>query len=250
MRRNTYLFTIAFLLCAVAGKSSFAQAARADSSSQQNALNNTLSLFYASIGEQSRLYNGTEYHFSDPVTKGNAFFSDVNAFTPGSIAYDGTYFNGVPMLYDIYYDKVVVLLYNHFSKFSLIKEKVKSFDFLSHHFINIDADTLGVNTIIKSGFYDELYAGKTQVLAKRLKNIQTRSSGTLGSEAYFNPVKDYYIRKNNVYYSFGGEGSLTSILKDKKKEIQQYLKANQIKFRQDPEEAMVKIASYYDHLNN
>ena len=250
MKRITYLFTIAFLLCAVVGKSSFAQAARADSSSQQNALNNTLSLFYASIGEQSRLYNGTEYRFSDPVTKGNAFFSDVNAFTPGSIVYDGTYFNGVPMLYDIYYDKVVVLLYNHFSKFSLIKEKVKSFDFLNHHFINIDAGTLDVNTIIKSGFYDELYAGKTQILAKKSKNIQTSTSGILGPEAYFNQVKDYYVRKNNVYYSFGGEGSLLSVLKDKKKEIQQYLKANQIKFSQDPEEAMVKIASYYDHLTN
>ncbi len=250
MRRNTYLSTIAFLLCAVVGKNSLAQTAHTDSSSQQNALNNTLSLFYASIGEQSRLYNGTEYYLSDPITKGNAFFSDVNAFTPGSIVYDGTYFNGVPMLYDIYYDKVVVLLYNHFSKFSLIKEKVKSFDFLDHHFININADTLGVNTIIKTGFYDELYGGKTQILAKRSKNIQTSTSGILGPEAYFNPVKDYYVRKNNTYYSFSGQGSLLDVLKDKKKEIQQYIKANQIKFRQDPEEAMVKIASYYDHLTN
>jgi len=93
-------------------------------------------------------------------------------------------------------------------------------------------------------------AEKRRYWQKGQKNIQTSTSGILGPEAYFNPVKDYYVRKNNTYYSFSGQGSLLDVLKDKKKEIQQYIKANQIKFRQDPEEAMVKIASYYDHLTN
>jgi hypothetical protein len=222
----------------------------ADSSSQQNALNNTLKFFSASIGKQSPLFNGAEYYFYDPHIKGNAYFLEARAFVPGAVFYDGELFTGVPMLYDIYSDKVVVLLYNHFSKFSLVNEKVKSFDLLDHHFVNINADTLVNNSIIKSGFYDELYNGKTQVLVKRSKNIQTATSGILGPESYFNLVKNYYLRKNKVYYSITGKGSMIDVLKDRKKQIQQYIKANQIKFRRDPEEAMVKIASYYDHLTN
>jgi hypothetical protein len=234
-------------LCLIFCKNSFAQTALTDSSSQQNALNNTLALYYGSVGKQSPLYNGMEYSFYDPTLKGTAYFLDTKAFTPGTIYYDRVLFSGVPMLYDEYSDQVVVLLYNHFTKFSLIKQKVTSFDFLDHHFVNIGADSLANNTIIKPGFYDELYKGKVQVLAKRSKNIQT-STGGQGQESYFNLVQEYYIRKNNVYYSISSQGSLLDVLKDKKKDLQQYIRTNQIKFRREPEEAMVKIASYYDHL--
>jgi hypothetical protein len=141
-----------------------------------------------------------------------------------------------------------VLLYNHFSKFSLVNQKVKSFDFLDHHFVNINADTLGVNTIIKTGFYDELYGGKSQVLVKRSANLQTTPGGAGGPETYFNLTVDYYVRKNNTYYPISSQGSLLSVFKDKKKELQQYIRSNEIKYRKEPEDAMVKIATYYDHL--
>ena len=250
MRKPFYLSVIICLTCAIISKKSFAQVARTDSSSQQNALNNTLTLFYSSIGDQSPLFNGPEYYFYDPTLKGNAYFEDINAFAPGSVFYDGLLFKGVPMLYDLYTDKVVVLLYNHFSMFSLIPERVKSFDYLNHHFININADTLNNNTLIKSGFYDQLYHGKLEILAKRTKSIQTSSGGAQGTESYFSPSKDYFLKKNNIYHSFSSQGSLLDLLKDRKKELQQYIKANQIKYRANPEEAMVKIASYYDHLTN
>jgi len=237
------------MLCLVSTMRGFGQVAPVDSSSQQNALNNTVSLFYSSIGKQSPLYNGIEYNFYDPAIKGNAYYADMNAFTAGSVFYDNIHFKGVPMLYDIYDDQVVVLLYNHFTKFCLIKDKVNSFDFLDHHFVRIDTVTFLNNPVIKPGFYDELYVGHLQVLARHSKNIQTSSSGQT-SESYFNYTKDYFIRKNNIYYSFSGQGALLDILKDKKKEIKKYLKENDIRYHTNPEEAMVKIASYYDHLTN
>jgi hypothetical protein len=248
MRRRTYLPLIWGILCLIVSKNSFSQTTAVDSSAQPNALNNTLTFFYASIGKQSPLYNGTEYTFYDPTITGNAYYSDVKAFTPGSVTYNGIVFNQVPMLYDLYSDQVVVLLYNNFTKFALITEKVTSFDFLKHHFVNINADTLANNTEIKSGYYDELYNGRSQVLAKRSKNIQT-TAGQASIESYFNSTKSYYLRKNNIYYSITSKGTMLDVLKDKKKQLQQYIKANQINFRKDPEDAMVKIAFYYDQLS-
>jgi hypothetical protein len=249
MRRCTCFTLIMGLLCLFISYNSLAQpAAPADSSSQQNALNNTLTLFYGAIGKQSPLFNGTEYSFYDPTIKGTAYFLDQKGFVNGSVYYDRVVFTGVPMMYDLYTDQLVVLLYNHFTKIALIQSKVVSFDILDHHFVNISADTLGNNTIIESGFYDELYKGKTQVLAKRSKDIQTSSGGQSGLESYFNFKQSYYIRKNNQYYSISGQSSLLDILKDRKKELQQYIRSSQIKFRKSPEDAMVKIASYYDHL--
>jgi len=248
MRRRTYLPLIWGILCLVVSKNSFSQVAGTDSSSQQGALTSTLSVFYASIGKQSPLYNGTEYTFYDPIVTGNAYFSDVKAFTPASLVYNGILFNQVPILYDIYSDQVVVLLYNHFTKFALVKEKVSSFDYLGRHFININADTLANNTVIQSGFYNELYNGKTQVLAKSSKNIQT-TSGQNSIETYFNLSKSYYVRKNGTYYSVSGKGSMLDVLKDKKKQLQQYIRASQLNFRKEPEEAMVEVTSYYDQLS-
>jgi len=250
MRKNICLIVKLCFLFIITGNTAFSQSAHSDSSSQRNAFNNAVSTFYASVGNESPIYNGPEYYFYDPNIKGNAYFSDINAFTDGVVNYDGVFYNGVQMIYDLYKDEVAVLLYNHFSKFSLVSEKVKSFDFLGHHFKNIVNDTIYDRDNLKSGFYDELYNGKTEVLVKRAKDIQANTSGVNGLENYFNYKKDYYFRKGRIYYSISGKGSLLNVLKDKKKELQQYIRANNIKFGDDPEDAMVKIATYYDHLTN
>ncbi|MDF2433271.1 MAG: hypothetical protein JWP44_2902 [Mucilaginibacter sp.] len=251
MRKSVCPLLLVIVLCVAFCKNAFSQAAQVDSSSQQFALNNAVTLFHASLGDGSPLYNGPEYYFYDPLIKGNAYFLDVNAFTTGSVFYDGASYTGVPMLYDLYSDNVAVLLYNHFTKFTLIKEKVKSFDFLEHHFVNINADTISVNTSgIKSGFYDQVYNEKSAVLVKRSKSIQTSTGSLSGVEKYFSPATDYYLWKNNTFYSVNSQGALLNALKDRKKELEQYIKKGQIKFRKGPEEAMVKIVSYYDHLTN
>jgi hypothetical protein len=251
MRKPIYFFLLACFLNIFICKNSFAQVVRGDSSSQQYAFNNAVTMFHASLGNQSPLYNGPEYYFYDPLIKGNAYFLDVNAFTPGTVLYDGDSYNNVQMLYDLYSDNVAVLLYNHFSKFFLIKEKVTSFDFLDHHFVNIIADTIKDNKAeIKSGYYDELYNGKLEILVKRSKSIQTTTGGIQRVERYFTPSSDFYLKKNNTYYSISGQGALLNALKDRKKDLEQFIKKSQIKFRREPEEAMVKIATYYDRLTN
>lgn len=250
MNKYTCLFSTVLLFCAFFCQKSLAQTALGDSSSQQNALNNAVTLYNTSLGNQAPIYTGPEYYFYDPHIKGNAYYMDVNGFTKGSVYYDGNLYNNMSMLYDLNLDQVVVLLPSHISKFSLIKERVKSFDFLGSHFINISADTLVNNTALQSGYYNQLYNGKCEVLGKYSKSIQTTTSSITGLENYFSLSKDYYIKKNNVYHSISSQGSLLDILKDKKKELKKYIKANKIAYRENPEDAMVKITTYYDHLSN
>jgi hypothetical protein len=250
MRKCICLYLMLCLLNITLSRNLFAQATPGDNTLQKNAMNNAVNFYYTSLGEQSQLYNGPEYYFYDPHIKGNAYFLDINAFTTGAIYYDGVLYSGVPMLYDLYGEKLVVLLYNHFSKFSLLNERVKSFNFLDHHFLNISTDSISAKSSFKPGFYDLLYKGKLQVLVKRSKDLQTTIGGNSGPENYFNLITRYFLKKNNNYYSITSQGSLIDVLKDRKKELQQYIRDNQIKFRAQPEEAMVKIASYYDHLTN
>jgi len=41
-----------------------------------------------------------------------------------------------------------------------------------------------------------------------------------------------------------------SFLQDKQNDIQPYLKKNRIKFKKDPDHAIMKIAAYYDKITN
>ena len=227
---------------------SAAQMASADSAYLQKAS----AEFYKAIGEQSRLYNGHEYQPYDPRIKNNALFPyDAKTWAIGEVTYDDVTYRNVPMIYDVYKDAVVVQLYNHFSMFTLLSERVHDFSFSGHRFIRIDANQITDNKAeLTTGFYDQLYAGKLEVLAKRIKTIQNSSNAIAAPETFFMQTNDYYLKKGSRYYSIGSKGSILKLLKDKKSEIQRYLKQNNISYRDDPEDAMAKIASYYDQITN
>lgn len=231
---------------------SFGQAALSDSSSLQKIVDQTVANFYKTIGQQSRLYNGHEYQPYDPHIKGTALFPyDIQNWEPGEVNYDGIIYKNVPMKYDIYKDVLVVLLYNKFSMYTLLNTKVHDFTFDNHHFVRLDADSIrNDNSGISGGFYDQLYGGKIEILAKRVKSIQNSSTTEVVPETSFTSRDEYYLRKGDTYYKIGSQRSVLSVLKDKKSLLQQYLRQNNIRFNDNPEDAMAKMASYYDHLSN
>jgi len=205
--------------------------------------------FYEKIGPQSRLYSGIQYDLYNPHMKGNAYFNDVDSWNKGSVFYDGYLYTNVNMMYDIYKDEVVILIYNNFMRISLISEKVRDFDLLNQHFIYLKNNPANSNSL-KTGFYDELYSGKIQVLSKKTKNIQNSTDYTGNIIPYFSPAKDYYLLKNGKYYTVNGQGAFLDALSDHKKEIKQFVRTNNIKFKKAPEQAMTAIAAYYDHLTD
>jgi hypothetical protein len=226
----------------------FGQAASADSVNLQPAVSH----FYKSIGEESRLYNGHEYLPYDPQIKSSALFPyDAKTWATGNINYDDIVYRNVPMMYDVYKDAVIVLLYNKFSMFSLLSERVHDFTFSNHRFIRLDADQISDNKLgLATGFYEQLYAGKIEILAKRSKSLQSTVNTIATPETYFHEKNNYYLKKGNAYYKIGSKGSVLKILKDKKSELQKFLKQNSIHYGDDPEDAMAKMASYYDNITN
>ena len=244
------ILRISFLciLSAISINKLFAQAAP-DSISVQTDVNQITANFYKAVGQESRLYNGHEYLPYDPHLKGNALFPyDAQSWLIGEVNYDGIVYKGVPMMYDINKDVVVVLLYNKFSMFSLLSERVADFSLGGHHFVRLTADQLANNKVdMTVGFYDQLYGGTTEVLASRKKTLQNSSNAVAAPETRFISTDDYYIKKSGTYYKVSGQGSILKVLKDKKSAIQQYFKQNHIRFKDNPEDAMAKMAYFYDH---
>lgn len=225
----------------------FSQTLKPDSNARQNIIDKAIAGFYANAGDQSRLYNGPEYTSYERIIKGNAYFTEATGFSAGTVEYDGFVYKDVPMMYDLYKDCVVVLLPNKSARISLLSNRVQSFDLLGHHFVYIDADTLN-SKVIKSGFYDQLYKGRSEVLVKRSKSIQNSSVLVTVIETFFVAKKEIFLEKNGIYTGVGSQGSVLDVFKDKKKEIKQYVRSSQVKFSDDQERAIVNAASYYDQL--
>jgi hypothetical protein len=221
----------------------------AQSGTDSTSLSLVIANYNTAISQQSNLYNGPEYEFYDPIIKGNAYIFDNKTFTSGSVKYGAAIYRDIQMLYDLNKDLVVILLYNHFTKISLLSERVQEFWLLNHHFIRINADSTG-KANLATGFYDQLYQGKKiGIIVKRAKSIQT-NTGTNTVESFFSETKDHYVKKGGNYFSFSGKGGMLDILRDRKKELRQYIKANNIDFRENLEQAIVDVATYYDHLTN
>jgi hypothetical protein len=240
------LLALPLLICATTN--SFSQNLQGDTDLHESVLENTVVSYFNANSNQSRLYNGPEYSFYDPTVKGNAYLFDNNSFTPGSIEYDGFSFKSVPMMYDIFKDYVVVLLPDKSAKISLLSERVQNFDWLDHHFVYINTDTLSKNKGVNTGFYDQIYKGKTELLVKRSKNIKNSSGPSGTTESSFTSKNDIYIKKDGIYSRVNNQASLLNTLKDKKEELKLYIRNNQIEFDSDKEQAMIKVAAYYDQL--
>jgi len=233
-----------FYILLICGLSQHVTAQNADDTTlHENALN-AIGVYYQTLGEESPLYNGSEYiEYAYTLQEGHPFFQVVN-FINGNVNVDGMIFHDVPMLYDIVKDQLIIQDFQKVYKINLPADRVQQFFLLGHLFVRLNASDQ-----VKTGFYDQLYKGKISLFAKREKKIVEKYSNIQISKVVISQ-NVYYIKKDGVYYTIKNKSSLFSALKSKKKEVQQYLKANDIKFKREPERAMIMAVKYYDQLTN
>lgn len=205
-----------------------------------------LNIYHNALGNQSPLYNGSKYYdYVNSIKIGHPFFGK-NSMENGTIYLDGLVFNDVPMLYDIVRDVVVILHFENISKITLPSERITQFFYQGHSFSRLVPDSMHD---IPEGFYDRLYEGKLMLYARQIKIINEQIvAPTIIREAVQQNI--YYIKKNNKYYNIRNMRSLLQTLKEKSREVQKYLKKNDIRFKADPERTIIKAVEYYDRLTN
>lgn len=197
-------------------------------------------------GANAHLYSGSEYIDFDHRITGNPFFQDTY-FTSGSIVYDGILYKDVQLFYDVLHDDVIIKNYDG-TAILLPGEKVEAFSLLGHQFVNSKADS-NTSSFKSLGFYDELYNGKMKLFAKRSKAIVEKIT-TQYSESDYTKKDEYYILKNDVLYAVNDKNTVLDLMKDKKSEVVKFMHQSKIKFKKNPEAAMIKMVAYYDSLTN
>lgn len=243
---NPGLSVIAFC-CLLSVNYCTAQFVEKDTPVNSPDLNFAVNLYSATIGENAHLYNGREYFTYDKRIRGNPFF-ETTTLTAGNISYDGGDYYNIPMLYDITSDEVVINLYNQNFKISLLTEKTEKFTFLNHSFYRMAKDSLH-GVLLSAGFYDQLYRGNTTVLVKRKKVVSEKIIYNANDFSYQND-DHFYIKLDNKYAEITNKASLFKAFRNKKREVRKYLKKHRIKFKTDPEKAILQSAEYYDQLRS
>ena len=242
LRTVTLIFAIVFLC--FGHEVSFGQT-QTEKDSHQLTIKNTVSRYYKSLGEQSGIYHGPAYiGYPYQLSNGHQFFESPN-LTQGTIFYNGMLYQDIPMWYDLVKDQVVVQTIDSLSMISLHNERIDYFSLLGHYFIKISQDS---SSSLSTGFYDQIYKGKTEVLVRRYKGTLEDVSPDGIFTKILKQKNEIYLKKEGKYFSVLSSGSVLKALGNKQKEILSHLKKNAIKFKKDPEKAIVMMVSYYDQL--
>ncbi|WP_113651902.1 hypothetical protein [Pedobacter namyangjuensis] len=203
--------------------------------------NNALSFYRVSLNENVRFVNGETYYSYGTNVGGSAVFGD-STFVNGTLVYEGLTYIEIPLMYDLYIDKLVSV--TNTGAFSIVSEKIDQFRMGSHSFINLESIVLDKKNV--SGFFEVKYKGKLGVYVKHRRELKF----SLNKETpyYFNPKKLLYVEMNNNLHEVSNESSLLNIFSNKKKEVIQYVRENGLKFKQDPEKFTVEVVKYYERL--
>lgn len=234
-----------FFLFLIVGQA-FGQSSGSDSSFVDRSLANAIAKYNTSIRDQSLLFNGVQYKEIPEPYEGHPFF-ESEYIEEGAISYYGESYQNVPMQYDLVRDELIIEHYDQKGYVGLVKlhqERIASFSLLDHNFIRLKSESTG----LRDGFYDLLYDGKVKVLAKRKKSVSEDLSQQQLTVS-FPERNSYYLFKDNKYHSIRNKKSMLKVLENKRKELNQFAKKPKLDFKLNRENAMVRVAEYYDQIS-
>jgi hypothetical protein len=224
-------------------QSSGAQSNKDDSSFYRSAIDNSIAYYHDNIREQNSLFNGRmnmPYGFQ---FEGGIPFFQSSQFVNGDLVYDGLLFKDVPLLFDQLSNYLITLA--KLGRLELINEKVERFTISGHEFVRLINDSLNN---IATGFYEQLYHRKSEVLLKAKKEIREDLVSGTGVIRYVDQKEFYFIRKDDRYYEVKRKKDILNLFGSHKKEIQQHIKKDKLNFKKDMPNALVRVAAFYDQL--
>lgn len=233
-----------FIVLSLAGNC-FGQLADTGAMASEHVPSYPLSLYKAATVDAQNLYNGRLYYIYDSREEEFQFF-DSRKLVKGTVYYDGQQYENIPMMYDIARDELVITHINGYENILLQSTKVKYFSLHDHNFKRFESGK-EINADMKTGFYDQVYTGKTKILVRRTKQRQEK---ILDKKviAQFPEKNFYYIYKDGRYYSVQSKKSFFALFPEQKRELRKELRKHKIRFRKNRENAIVAMVARYDEL--
>jgi hypothetical protein len=224
-----------------------AQSQQEDSIFYQSSVANTLTVYYDQLEDQSQIYNGSLYYALDLNFQSGSPYLLTEKSVKGWIVYDHILYPNLNLVYEDYRQYLVAI--DQSFQLKLINERISSFTIADRHFERQTADSLetGIPAI---GFYEVLYSGRSRVLKRTIKKIREVLGVTNGLTRFMDETGDYYLRNGKKYLTINTKRELLNIMNDHRKEVQRFIRKNNLHFKTDKDKDLVMVAAYYDQIAN
>lgn len=236
------------LLCFVIVLQTSAQTPVADTAVRSAAIDNAIQVYHQFTKMPTALYNGPEYmEYFNTIHEGHPFFGNTE-FGKSYIIYDNILYEDVFLKYDLVKNIVVLKFPRGVFGISLFNDKIAGFNIEGNEFIHIINPT-GAGPVT-TGIYQRLYNGASAVLLKKeKKSVQSTINPFEGVRNYIESHINYYTQTSSGYVTTNTKRALLGVLKDKRSELQQYIRKNRLKFRRSLKEtSFISIVTYYNSL--
>lgn len=237
-------FVLLFVFLSFSFSSTFSQSIQQDSLANFQ-VKNVIALYDAHQYGNAPIFRGADYIYYTFRMEGDPYFITGNQ-TVGWVGYDGRVYDPLYLFYDVARNQVVILNNDTLSHIILQNELVDSFHLLGHTFINLPEDYK--QNLNNTGFYDMLYRGHIQLLARRIKTMDAVIKGDLVTRRFF--VKDrFYVFKDDLYYMVTNKREVFRLFDDKRSELKSEMRKQNLKFkRKNFESTLIKAVALYDQL--
>lgn len=233
------------IFCLAAFSPLLAQLSPEDSVFYKQSVNNLIEIYKQSAGDQSRLYNGSQYGgYTFSFTNGHAFFK-YDRPGMGAVLYDGVLYQDIALQFD---EVQEVLIADSSRRIQLLNDRVERFTLFDNEFVRIVRDAVLAGPL-KTGYYNVLYEGKSRLLKREEKFI--REDVSTGTMLRFIETHTYYFLEiNNKFLPIKSRKEIIGIFAGRKKEIKQYIRKNRLSYKHDRDNMLVKLTAYYDQLTH
>ena len=204
----------------------------------------TAALRYLRIANtQSPLYYGNEYEGQQRAT--NHPFLINPSFTKTRLSYHQVVYPEAQLRLDLSKDALIVFSPD-FRQLVLFPENVDFAELHGKHIIYFRSDTLRGSP--SSGYYIQLHSGICKVLEKNTATLLHQSEGNR-LRYYYTFTTRYFLLKDGVYYNIRNRRGLLKALSPYKKELKRFISDNNLFFRKNAEELLVRTVDQYEKLS-
>jgi hypothetical protein len=193
--------------------------------------------YEATVLEQSTLLVGSAYRETEYTRDQHPFFL-ADTLQPATILYNGQEYSGVPMLYDLAEDRVIIQ--NPFlgELMMLIDEKVQGFVIQNRVFRKQDG---------YQGYYEVLQEGNITALGRRSKSFNKTTIGN-EREIRYSERSRYYVAYDDKLSPVSSQASLLRLMSAQKNSMKKFIQDLGLDFEQNFEESMIVCVAYYNSL--
>jgi hypothetical protein len=194
------------------------------------------------IKGQELFYNGGGYIEVRGQGEEHPYFLN-DELQPGSVKFSGLAYNNVYIMYNAALDKVISESPNS-TLIVLNPEKLSAFKINNSSFERLTKDKYP--TLPQTGYYEILYAGKAKIIALRQKTYREKLDTR--KEIYYDASNSYFVFHQGNFHKVKSKGSILKLLNDKKSELKTMIRQKGLRFSDNREVGLARIAEFYDQL--